>query len=272
MAPDPNIRTTRWNSTASGHLFESKVTPSVKRGSVSVNAEIQNISIILYRLPIERVRSLVPRPLAIETTERGRGCDAWLSVVSFLDLGSRREGHRPFEQTNYRLHVMRDGQPGHWLLGISLGSLSGVGARNLWAMPWHLSAMEFQVSYDKAAGRYSDYRLQTQSQWANASWEIIDSGQSLQLDQAGSRELPSSLAASSLNHYFPRRDAAVGLYQTRYNSIAFTAAKLKHAQSDLIERLGLLTRDEMHRPQLVAVQHQATCQIFSPAIIFDPLC
>lgn len=267
MAPYSNINPTGWNSTTGGNLFDNEAAPSVKRGSVSVNAEIQNISHILYRVPSERVRNLVPRPLVIETTEHARGRDAWLSVVSFLDLGFQSEGHRSFEQTNYRLHVMRNGQPGHWLLGISLGSLSGVGARNLWAMPWHLSAMEFQVSYDKSMGRYTDYRLQTQSQWANSSWEIIDGGQSLLFDQAPSRELPSSPAARSIDHYYHRRDGSIGLYQTRHGNQVFTAAKLRHAQSDLIERLGLLTRDELLRPELAGVQHQTTCQIFSPAIL-----
>jgi hypothetical protein len=165
------------------------------------------------------------------------------------------------------LHVLREGKPANLLLGISLGSLSAVAIRTLWPVPWHLSAMEFNVAYDKGEGCYHDYRLQTQSQWANASWEISDSGESLLPDQVRSRPLPPSLFTNISNNYFLGRNGSLGLSKTRFHNLAFTSGKLKHAQSDLLERLGLLRRDEFADPILVALQHEVSCQIFSPAII-----
>ncbi len=255
------------NPAAGSYLAEQNQTTSVKTGDVSVYADIQHFSLILYSLPAERARAVVPHPLKIEESSKNGGRVAWLSVASFLDQGAMPGSHGSFEQTSYRLHVMHDGVPANWNLGLSIGSLSAVATRNLWPMPWHLGAMEFNVAYDFTEGRYRGYRLQTQSQWANATWEIIDSGKSLLENDIKHISFPSSLSANTFNNYFTRRDRSLGSYKVRYHELAMTSGKLRVAQSDLLERLGLLTREELMRPTLVAVQRKASCQIFSPTIL-----
>jgi hypothetical protein len=234
-----------------------------------MSAELRHLSLIVYAIPREKAEAVIPNSFEIEKSWLAGREVAWLSILSFLDQGSRHGRHRISELTSYRLHVLHEGKPGNLLLGISLGSLSAVATRNLWPVPWHLSAMEFNVSYDRDAGRYRDYRLQTQSQWANASWEICDSGQSLLPEQVGSQPLPLSLQGNLSNNYFLGRNGSPGLSRIRYHNLAFTSGKLRHAQSDLVERLGLLRRDELANPALVALQHQVSCQIFSPTILSD---
>jgi hypothetical protein len=241
----------------------------VKQGNVSVVAELRHFSLIVYQIPSERARALTPSSLAIEESVQDGRKTSWISVVSFLDQGSRRDRYGAFEQTSYRLHVVRDGRPSQFLLGISLGSLSAAATRNLWPAPWHLSAMEFQVAYDINEGRYREYRLQTQSQWSTAGWEISDTGESLVPDRFENLSLPSSISANIVNNYFTRRDGELGLYPIRYQGRAFTAGILKNAQSDLLQRLGLLSGDEFMRPTLVAIQRSVSCQIFSPTIVGD---
>jgi hypothetical protein len=232
-----------------------------------MSAELQHLSLLVYAIPGARAEAVVPNSFQVEKScLMGREV-AWLSILSFLDQGSRHGGHRISELTSYRLHVLREGKPGYLLLGISLGSLSAVAARNLWPVPWHLSAMEFHVAYDRDEGRYRDYRLQTQSHWANASWEISDSGKSLLPDHVGSQPLLHSLFGNISHNYFLGRNGSLGLSRIRYHNLAFTSGKLKHAQSDLLERLGLVRRDELTNPILVALQHRVSCQIFSPTIL-----
>jgi hypothetical protein len=266
-----NWRTGNWRPSVSATLVQSDRAPSVRKGNVSISADLRHLSLILYAIPAERARAIAPSSLQVEETIRNGREISWLSIVSFLDQGSRRDGQVVSEQTNYRLHVLRNGKPAHLLLGISLGSLSLVARRNLWSTPWHLSAMEFHISYDRAEGRYRDYRLQTQSQWANASWEISDTGRSLLPHQFKALALPSSLSAQTLDHYFTRRDGSLGLYRARYHHVAFTSGRLKSAQSDILERLGLLRSDELARPALVAIQRQISCQIFSPTVLGEAL-
>ena len=257
------------NPPISARHFRPNHPPSVRQGCVSVYAELHHYSLIAYKIPAERAKAIVPDSFQVEETVQDGRHETWLSVVSVLDQGSQRDGHGVFEQTSYRLHVLRNGNPAHFLLGISLGSLSAVAIRNLWPVPWHLSAMEFQVAYDQTEGRYRGHRLQTQSQWDNASWEISDTGELVLPHQIQQLELPSSLSANALNNYFLRRDGSLGLLRVRYYDLAWTWGRLEHAQSDLLERLGLLTNDELTRPALVAIQHKVTCQIFSPTILGD---
>ncbi len=242
-----------------------RVLPSVNRGNVSVSAEIHHVALIVYAVPSERVKALIPSSLQIEETIINGKPVAWISVESFLDKNSI--GQTAFEQTNYRLHVLRDGQPCRWLLGTSLGSLSAVGVRNLWPMPWHLSAMEFHLSYDQSSGRYDQYSLQTQSQWANSSWQITDTGFSIDQEKIEASHLPASIFARHSEDVFARRDGSLGLQHSIQFSFEFTRAKLADASCDLLESLGLLTGEELMNPAFVALQHKASRQIFSPTIL-----
>jgi len=239
------------------------VLPSVNRGSVSVLAERKHLSIIMYAVPGERVRALLPCPFqAGEATVNGR-TTAWVTVESFSD---QTGGCPTFEQTDYLLHVFREGEPGRWLLGSSLGSLSAVGARNLWPMPWHLSAMEFHVSYDRSQGRYREYSLQTQSQWVNSIWRISDTGCAFDPGAFDKTAQPASFLRRGATAFFARRDGSVGARRTVRLNFEFTRGEIEQARCDLLERLGLLTREELSCPTLVALQHSAPCRLFSPTV------
>jgi hypothetical protein len=240
-----------------------KVLPMVRRGNVSLAAERQHLSLIVYAVPAERVRALIPSSFEVEETIINGRAMGWISVESFYDLNGA--GHASFEQTNYRLHVLRDGKPCLWLMGASLGSLSAVGARNLWPMPWHLSAMEFHVAYDQMEARYRTYSLQTQSQWANANWQIEDTGEWVGLETI--QQLPASLRHSTATNYFLRRDGIEGQQREKTVNPLFTRGQLKSAQCDLLERLGLLDGDEIKRPALVALQHNLSCQFGAPSAV-----
>jgi hypothetical protein len=213
---------------------------------------------------------LVPGSLQIEaarTARTGESRTAWLSIVSFLDSGSNGGERDGFEQTSYHLHVRRDGEPAQWLLGVSLGSLAAVAARNYWGMPWHLSAMEFQTSYDSAADRYGEFSLHTQSQWASASWEISDTGDLISNDEFDCDFIPGSLFSSDSCHYFERRDGSPGYYRTRFSDLRLKRGIVTNAECDLLEELGLLTSDEIRRPAFAATQRSMACQMFSPGMI-----
>lgn len=262
MLAYPNISTATLNAASVLRNPVKSVLPSVSRGKVSVMAERKHLSIIAYPLPSQRVRALLPDAFQPEETIINGRAMAWISVESFSDQSSI--GYLAFEQTNYRLHVLRDGQPCHWLLGTSLGSLAAVGARNLWPMPWHLSAMEFRVAYDKSKGRYREYNLQAQSQWANANWRIEDTGEWISPGKI--KALPASLQNPSVTCHFQRRDGVEGRQRMWLLNPAFTRGRVKSAQCDLLIRLGLLNRNQVERPWLVALQHNLSCQFDAPAL------
>ncbi len=232
-------------------------------GSVKVTTQVQHVSMIAYAIPGERARELVPPPFEPAEFLIAGERRALLSIFSFLD---RVDSDTAFEQSYYRLHTRLEGEPGCWLLGTSLGSLSAVASRYLWPLPWHLSAMEFQVAYDQAQARYREYRLQTQSQWASTDWELGDTGNQLS-DLSTSGSLPWLLLGHSYANYFRRADGQLGLSLIRHAEMNFTRGYLKRGRCDLLQRLGLLTQAELTRPLLVALQHRLICQLEAPVTL-----
>lgn len=224
-------------------------------------AEVHHVSHVVYAVPAERVRALVPAAFDLETRHVEGHDMAFISIESFLDYGEGaplqtldRPGTRGgFEQTNYRVHARLGGEACGWLLGTSLGSLSAVAARHLWPVPWHLSAMEFQVAYDPLDGRYRHYRLRTQSQWASAYWEIHDTG-----TPAEPNPLTTARPHGAHADYFVRRDGVRGVYRVKSQPAFSTRGEVRQARCDLLERLGLLTADEMRCPHHVTLSHRIT--------------
>lgn len=255
------VTTTRHAASLSANRFNADRRPAASGGNVSVNAQWQHWALLVYAVPHERVAGLAPTSLQIETSLLNGRAMAWVSVASWLDQGARFDGRGAFEQTSYRLHVRRDGVPAHWLLSASLGSLAAVATRSWWSAPWHLGAMEFQIAYDRQAGRYRNYQLQTQSHWVNARWQLTDSGQLL--DRAA---LPTALQHPLVTEYYARRDGLVGCQRTRLLNPFFTRGQVQAAQCDLLERLGLVRGDEFMRPQLVALQRSLACKLEAPTV------
>jgi len=226
------------------------------RGEISINAELSHVSRIVYSVPSERVRRLLPANFETGSEQ------SLVSITSFLDLGSRRNGQDAFEQTGYRLHATHAGKPVCWLLGASIGSLSAIAMRQMWHSPWHLGAMEFHVLYNPAAGRYQEYRLRTQSQWASATWAIADTG--VMLEDADAHSMLRDVQTSEITDHFTRRDGSIGARRVRIHRPHFTRGWMLAARCDLLERLSLLTREELMQPAMVALQHSMACTLDAP--------
>lgn len=270
MLASATIPTGSWISPFRSKTFLQGRKPMAERGNVSAQAEWQHLSLLVYAVPSERVRKYVPQSFELEEFVENRQEKAWVSVVSFLDHGTQSDGSGAFEQSNYRLHVWRDGAPAHWLLGSSLGSLSAVGARNFWTLPWHLSAMEFHTAFDANENRYRQYRLHTQSNWGSAHWSLEDSGKHFSLTQTSDVALPASLSGTTFRNFFARRGESVGLYRTQHQNLALTRAQVLDAKCESLEQMGILTRAELQNPVLAALQHSNSCQLFYPTVIGTP--
>jgi hypothetical protein len=138
-------------------------------------------------------------------------------------------------------------------------------------MPWHLGAMEIRAAYDKLQRRYHEYSLQTQSQWVNSTWRIGDTGCAIDPAAAADTGVPATLFRHDVSTFFARRDGSVGARRIVRFNLQLTRGKLKQAQCDLLERLGLLTREELMCPALVALQHSAVWQLFPSTVLGEQL-
>jgi len=229
----------------------------------SIDSELRHLSMLVYAVPAERVRGLVPSSFDLEETVRNGRRMAWVSVTSFQDRSERRE--ESFEQTTYAIHVTRNGKPGQWVLGMSLGSLSAVASRNLWPLPWHLSAMELEAAFDPHRCGYEAYRLRSQSEWANANWAIEDTGEPLRVEDR--TELPDSLRLPLIHRYFLRRDGLLGAQRLQLSEQFATRGRVQFATCDVLVRLGLLTNEELQRPHLASLCTASRMQAGAPVVL-----
>jgi hypothetical protein len=241
--------------------------------SVSVLAEAQHLSQLVYAIPPARVKAILPRELLangfapVETIFGDRLC-CWLSVISYLDqprslLNSARA--EAFEQTFYRLLLARAGQSFQWLFHTTVGSLGAVSARLMWALPWHLGAMEFQLGYAATNHCYQTYRLQSQSEFVNAAWEIADPGETV--SNISEHIQPSLLLQPTIDDCFVRRAGGIGLRQTRFHLLDANRGRLQRARCDLLERLGLLTQTELLHPAFVMLSRAAKFELAAPIVL-----
>ena len=234
-----------------------------RASSFSIESELRHVSMVMYAVPGERVKGLIPPSFKLEETMLEGRRVAWVSVTSFRDRSERRE--ESYEQTSYAVHVTRNGEPGQWVLGISLGSLSAVASRNLWPLPWHLSAMELDAAFAPHRGGYAEYRLRSQSEWANASWILEDSAEPIRVEDRS--ELPDSMRLPVIQRYFLRRDGLRGAQRLQIGEQTATRGRLRAASCDLLERLGILSREELQRPHLVSLCPAARLQAGAPVLL-----
>ena len=232
----------------------------IERGRVMTSIELNHISLIIYRIPASRVLQILPAGTTLDTTIDGGTEMAWISVISCID-----QGMGGVESTTYRLHVLSEGRPAQLVLGVSLGSLASVGARHLWQLPWHLGAMELQAAYDTLNGRYSDYRLQTQSQWDNARWEMSDSGRAIEPQSLKQLGIPASVLSERVRIIYSRPNCPNSETELVQADWMMTKADLKIARSEFLERSGLLSREELSHPVLAGLQSQGTVTLYPMA-------
>lgn len=235
----------------------------VRPGSESNGpAELAHYSMIFYAIPNERIAKILPAGYETDDLQNAGEKVSLLTVSSFLDLGAKNNPRPAFEQTDYRFHVKHNGVAANYLLGSSVGSLTAIASRQLWQMPWHLGAMEFQLTYNADEDRYADYRLSTQSQWANAYWQIADRGISIKND-LDSAILGLVAQAESTDHFL-RKDRSMGSRKLRLMYQQVTRGALINARCDFLQKMNLLSAQEILKPLQVSIFRKVTCRFEMP--------
>ena len=217
--------------------------------------------------------------LAPDGTEK-----ALLSIVPFIDQDFRFVrlpfAKWRFGQTNYRVYAT-DTQTGEhivWFLGTVLDSVTVNIPRHMWKLPWHKAKIGFDVAYDAANGRYSNgtngryttYRMTTQSQWAPATLELEDSGQPIQaLPGFPDLETGLVLLTHPLRGYYYRRNGTLGGYTIWHDKLQLTQGQVITAHFPLLDRLGLVKNGGLtaQRPTVVhsvLIQPQTEFTIYLP--------
>lgn len=251
--------------------LKSRLAPR-RPGWMDIVSPLRHFALITYAVPVERLRDYIPADrFEIPTFEIDGEPRALLSVVPFIDEGFRfrlapfLRFH--FGQTNYRVYVIDKSTGEHcvWFFGTTLGGWPVHVARALWKIPWHPAKYRWRCDFDETDGRYRSFRYRVKSDWGTARVDVRDTGRPLDLLPGfASNDEMMLILTQPLDGYFYRLDGAVGTYSVSHPLLQLTHAEPKDLYFELLERLGVLTADEMQHPHSVLLTRRTEFHIYMP--------
>lgn len=245
-----------------------------KPKGIDVLCGLQHFAIITYAVPAERFQGIFPRRFQLDTVEIDGQEMGLISVVPFIDIDFTSAVF-PFPkftmgQTNYRIYII-DTQTGErcvWFLGTTLDSWTLVVPRYLWNLPWHAGTVRFDCTFNKATGLYDKYHMKTQSSWAEASVELVQSKED-SFDFPGFPNTESALVylTHPLSGFYHRRDGKLGTYRVWHKELEVKPAKLQSARFKLLSELGIVKESEQSSPYSVLIEPINKFTIYLPPTV-----
>jgi hypothetical protein len=243
-----------------------------KAGVLDIVAPLQHFALVTYAVPVERLTPHIPADrFEIPTFEIDGERLALLSVVPFVDAGFRfRLAPFPrfhFAQTNYRVYVIDRASGEHclWFFGTTLGGWPVHIARFLWKIPWHPAKYTWACDIDEASGRYTRFRYEMRSRWGEARVDVRDTGVPASLlPGLESMEEQVLILTHPVDGYFYRLDGKLGTYSVSHERMELTVAEPIDLYFGLLERLGVLTAEEMQRPHSALICPETLFRIHMP--------
>jgi len=247
-------------------------------GLIDIRSDLLHFALITYALPAERLRRHIPDRFDIPTFPIAGQNLALMSAVPFVDDDFRYYRLAPFiqwrfSQTNYRVYVVDRQTGAHvvWFFGTTLGSPIVQFARWLWRIPWHFARYQVDCRYAAEKGRYEQYEISHQSQWATAAIDLADTGRPMGLAEGfASIEEQALILTHPVKGYFYRLDGRVGTYSVWHEQIPLTEGRANRLYFSLYERLGLLTPEEMQHPHSVFICPRVTFDVHLPPRRAEP--
>lgn len=220
---------------------------------------LRHFAIVTYAVPPERLRPLVHPRFDLDCVAIDNRVRALFSAVVFEDQDFRAAAwpspRWAFGQTNYRIYV-RDRHTGCravWFLGTTLGSWSVALPKYLWRLPWHHGRFEMDC-VDDASGRYSKFRMRTESAWAPAMLDLEHRGGLPVLPGFPDVETGLVVLTHPLTGFYTRTDATLGSYAVWHDRLTPTSGRVREARWGLLDRLGIVPYDEQTTPHSVLIQ------------------
>jgi hypothetical protein len=146
-----------------------------------------------------------------------------------------------------------------WFFGTTLGSPIVHLSRSLWRIPWYYG--RYIIDCQREDGRYNQFSYHTESAWAAAEIDLLDTGQPTTLQPGfDTLEEMQLILTHPVTGFYHRMDGRLGSYTIWHKLMEMTLAQPQRLYFGLLERLKILTQEEMERPHSI---------FLCPAIDFD---
>jgi len=243
---------------------------------IDVLCSLKHFAIITYAVPSERFKGLFPERFRLDTVEINGQEMGLVSVVPFIDVDFTSAVF-PFPkftmgQTNYRIYIIdtETGERCVWFLGTTLDSWTLAVPRYVWNLPWHSGKVDFDCSINPESGLYDKYRMETTSNWAEASVDLVQA-KSDTLDFPGFPDVESALVylTHPLAGFYCRRDGKLGTYRVWHEELHVKPAQLKSAKFKLLSNLGIVNEAEQSSPYSVLIEPINQFTIYLPPTVIS---
>lgn len=250
--------------------FEDFLHPRPKPTGIDVQCKLQHFAIITYAIDPACFNDIIPPRFKLDTIEYQGKEQVLMSVVPFInvDFSSAVFPFPNFSmgQTDYRVYVIDQHTQERcvWFLGTTLDSWTLLVPRYLWQLPWQSAVFNFECHQDEY-GYYKQYKIQTQSAWANAELQLAQSEHD-PWNYAGFPDLESHLVylTHPLAGFYHRRDGKLGTYRVWHDRLQLKPAQLLHAKFDLLDRLNLVSFEDQLNPYSVLIEPINEFTIYLP--------
>ncbi|MGV6861379.1 MAG: DUF2071 domain-containing protein [Putridiphycobacter sp.] len=121
---------------------EKRIKDRRTKSLMDVNTKLEHFAIISYKVPIEKIEHLIPKPFKLWTFNEDGKTYALVSAVPFKDKDF--SFHKLFKfirfnffQTNFRTYIIDERDQSHaaWFFGTTLGSITTLIPKLFWKMP-----------------------------------------------------------------------------------------------------------------------------------------
>lgn len=251
-------------------ITENRIQNRGTRSYLDVNTELEHFAIISYKVPLEKIEHLIPKPFKLWTYSENNQAYALVSAVPFKDkdFSFYRISRFPkfnFFQTNFRTYIIDERDKSHsaWFFATTLGSITSLIPKKLWKMPWDYAKYTF--SFKKNKGRYSEYKMEFKSKLGNGIIEIESTGNEVNLLE-GFENIQEQvhILTHPIIGYYNISEKELGTYQIWHPQINLKEGKAKHLYFELFEKLGFLSKSEMNNPHSVLITPKIEFDILLP--------
>lgn len=253
-----------------GSFTENRVKNRLTRSYLDVNTKLEHFAIISYKVPIEKIKHLIPKPFKIWTFTENKKEYALVSAVPFKDKDFSfyrisRFAKFNFFQTNFRTYIIdqRDMSNSAWFFGTTLGSITSIIPKKIWKMPWEYAKYKF--SFKKDNDHYLEYKMEFKSKLGDGFIEIKSTANKVTLLE-GFKNIEEQIHI--LTHpvigYYKSSEKELGTYEVWHPQLDLKEGKAKHLYFELFEKLGFLNKLEMNNPHSVLITQEIEFDILLP--------
>jgi len=242
----------------------------LKRSLLDVNTRLEHFAIISYKVPIEKIQHLIPKPFKLWSFIENGVEYALISAVPFKDKDFSfyrlaKFIKFNFFQTNFRTYIIdeRDNSTSAWFFGTTLGSFTSIIPEKIWGMPWKYGSYKFE--YKLTDGDYSVYKMTFKSKLGSGIVDVKSSGNKMKvLTGFDSLEQQIHILTHPVVGYYESNEKEFGTYEIWHPKIELKEGVANELYFQLFEKLGFLTRTEMQNPHSVLITPEIEFDILLP--------